>query len=66
MNSLSKRKRRRRENKELTQMTKSQRKAKTRSFENEQNLVPKDMGNSSTQISKTKLALKKRQRAQHH
>jgi len=30
------------------------------------NLVPKDMGNGSTQPSKTKLALKKRQRAQHH
>jgi hypothetical protein len=63
---LEQKKKRRRENKELTQMTKSQRKAKTRSFENEQNLVPKDMGNSSTQPSKTKLALKKRQRAQHH
>jgi hypothetical protein len=60
MNNLSKRKRRRRENKELTQMTKSQRKAKNGSFENEQNLVPKDMGNGSTQPSKTKLALKKR------
>jgi hypothetical protein len=33
MNNLSKRKRRKRENKELTQMTKSQRKAKTLSFE---------------------------------
>jgi hypothetical protein len=63
---LSKRKRRKRENKELTQMAKSQRKAKTGSFENEQNLVPKTMGNGSTQPSKTKLALKKRQRAQHH
>jgi hypothetical protein len=51
---LSKRKRRRRENKELTQMTKNQRKAKTGSFENEQNLVPKDMGNGSTQPSKNK------------
>jgi hypothetical protein len=29
-------------------------------------LVPKDMGNGSMQPSKTKLALKKRQRAQHH
>jgi hypothetical protein len=29
-------------------------------------LVPKDMGNSSTLPSKTKLALKKRQWAQHH
>ena len=45
----------RRENKELTQMTKSQRKAKTRSFEmsKEQSLVPKDMDNGSTQPSKT-------------
>jgi hypothetical protein len=33
---------------------------------NEQNLVPKDMGNDSMQPSRTKLALKKRQRAQHH
>jgi hypothetical protein len=33
---------------------------------NEQNLVPKDMGNGSTQLSKTQLVLKKRQRAQHH
>ena len=41
-------------------------KPRTGSFENEQNLVPKDMGNGSTQPSKTKLALKKRQRAQHH
>jgi hypothetical protein len=63
---LRKRKRRRRENKELTQMTKSQRKAKNWSFKNEQNLVPKDMGNGSMQPSKTKLALKKRQWAQHH
>jgi hypothetical protein len=63
---LSKRKRRRKENKELTQMIKSQRKAKTISFENEQNLVPKDIGNGLTQPSKTKLALKKRQWAQHH
>jgi hypothetical protein len=47
-------------------MIKSQTKAKTGSFENEQNLVLKDMGNASTQPSKTKLALKKRQRAQHH
>jgi hypothetical protein len=62
---LSKRKRRR-ENKELNQMTKSQRKAKTRSFEMSKNLVPKDMGNGSMKPSKTKLALKKRQRAQHH
>jgi hypothetical protein len=29
-------------------------------------LVPKDMGNSSMQPSKTQLALKKRQQAQHH
>jgi hypothetical protein len=29
-------------------------------------LVPKDMGNGSTQLSKTQQALKKRQRAQHH
>jgi hypothetical protein len=35
-------------------MTKSQRKTKTGSFENEQNLVPKDMGNGSTQLSKNK------------
>ena len=35
-------------------------------LKNEQNLVPKDMDNGSTQPSKTKLALKKRQRAQHH
>jgi hypothetical protein len=49
-----KKKRRRRENKELNQMTKSQRKARTGSFENEQNLVPKDMGNDSMQLSKNK------------
>jgi hypothetical protein len=47
-------------------MTKNQRKVKTRSFEMSKNLVPKDMGNGSTQPSKTKLALKKRLRAQHH
>jgi hypothetical protein len=35
-------------------------KPKNGSFENEQNLVPKDMGNGSTQPSKTKLALEKR------
>jgi hypothetical protein len=29
-------------------------------------LVPKDMGNGSTQPSKTQLVLKKRKRAQHH
>jgi hypothetical protein len=62
---LSKRKRKRRENKELIQMTKSQRKAKTGSFEIS-NLVPKDIGNGSTQPNKTQLALKKRQQAQHH
>jgi hypothetical protein len=50
---LSKRKRRR-ENKELNQMTKSQRKAKTGSFEMS-NLIPKDKGNGLTQPSKTKL-----------
>jgi hypothetical protein len=47
-------------------MTKRQRKAKNGVIWNEQNLVPKDVGNDSTQSSKTKLALKKRQRAQHH
>jgi hypothetical protein len=29
-------------------------------------LVPKDMGNGSTQPSETQLALKKRQQTQHH
>jgi hypothetical protein len=41
-------------------------KSQNRSFEMSKNLVPKDMGNGSTQPSKTKLALKKRQWAQHH
>jgi hypothetical protein len=41
-------------------------KSQNKSFEMSKNLVPKDMGNDSTQPSKTKLALKKRQRAQHH
>jgi hypothetical protein len=38
---MSKRKRRRRENKELNQMTKSQRKTETRSFELSKTLSPK-------------------------
>jgi hypothetical protein len=40
-NSLSKRKRRRKENKELNQMTKRQRKAKTGSFEMSKTWSPK-------------------------
>jgi hypothetical protein len=52
-------------NKELNQMIKSQRKGKMGSFEMSKNLVPKDMSNDSTQPCKIKLALKKRQRAQH-
>jgi hypothetical protein len=41
-------------------------KRQNRVIRNEQNLVPKDMGNGLTQPSKTQLSLKKRQRAQHH
>jgi hypothetical protein len=50
-----KRRRRRREKQRTHQMTKSQRKAKTGSFEmsKEQSLVPKDIGNGSMQPSKT-------------
>jgi hypothetical protein len=46
---------RRREKQRTHQMTKSQRKAKTGSFEmsKEQSLVPKDMDNGSMQPSKT-------------
>jgi hypothetical protein len=50
-----KRRRRRREKQRTHQMTKSQRNAKTGSFEmsKEQSLVPKDIGNGSMQPSKT-------------
>jgi hypothetical protein len=36
----------------LTQMTKNQTKGQKQHIENEQSLVPKDMGNGSTQPSK--------------
>jgi hypothetical protein len=63
---LSKRKRRRREKQRAQPNNQKPKKSQNRPFEMSKNLVPKDMGNGSMQPSKTKLALKKRQRAQHH
>jgi hypothetical protein len=63
---LEQKKKKNRKTRSSTKKPKNQRKVKIRSFKMSKNLVPKDMGNGSTQPSKTKLALKMRQRAQHH
>jgi hypothetical protein len=61
-----KKKKKRKKNKELNQMTKNQRKAKTRPFEMSKTWSPKTWATARRNQVKTKLALKKRQRAQHH
>jgi hypothetical protein len=65
-NSLSKRKKKKKRKQRAQPNDQKPKKSQNEVIWNEQNLVPKDMGNGSTQPSKTKLALKKRQWVQHH